>query len=210
MNRPPPRLLPVVLALLVSGQALAGPRLLPAPETPARHVRLMMSEGPSSAGRQDASPTGRRFAELGLGAVAGTALAAAAVGGVARVHGLSIPRCFKSFGCAQVGFLGVFVGFNLGASLGTYGAGQWLGGHGGYVGPLIGTVAGTMTGLALSYLFVFTFYASSAILLLSPALGLAGALIGYELSLTPPTRRRLRPLLSVSSQGGLVGLAGAF
>ena len=208
MNRVAPLLSAVVLALLVSGPALAGPRLLPVPETPTRHVRLLTSDGSSSTGRQDASPTGRRLAELGLGAVTGTAVAAAAAV-LATAHIAGSPRCIDSIDCTVSGFLGAFVGFNLGASLGTYVAGELLGGHGGYVGPLIGTVAGTTVGLGLSILFGSTFNAPEEVLLLVPALGLAGALIGYELSQTPPTRR-LRPLLSVSSRGGLVGLAGAF
>ena len=197
----------MLLALLVSGQALAGPRLAPAPEAPARHVRLLAPEEAAPAGEEDASRAGRLLAELGLGAVTGAAVA------VAAVYAVEAELCIDTYRC-PLGLLGAFVGFNLGAALGTYGAGQWLGGHGGYGSPLVGAVVGTTAGLALSFLLAINspvpFQDPSKFFLMAPALGLTGALIGYELNQTPPARR-LRPLLSVSPRGGgLVGLAGAF
>jgi hypothetical protein len=216
MTRSSPLVLLVCLALLVSGQALASPRPSLGSPAPARQVRLLTADEPQPRFLTDApAPTeegvgeggaarfGRLLAELGLGAVSGAA------GGLLGAVVLGAACGAGTAGCVLGFFAGPLLGFSLGTAVGVYGAGELLGGHGGLGGPFLGALLGTAVGLTVSLTLSSGLDLST--LFLGPAVGLVGALIGYEVSQQPPDRQRLRPLLSVSPRGGgLLGLAGSF
>jgi hypothetical protein len=110
------------------------------------------------------------------------------------------------------GWLGCFVPAYLGAAAGAIAmfpvGAWWAGDHAGGDGSLLATAGGAAAGVVVGYL-IFSSAPQSQYTGLSPlVLGVAGTLIGYELS--QRSQPLVQPLLSVSPQGAVVGLGGRF
>jgi hypothetical protein len=199
--------LPLLLSLLLLMPRLgwaaedAPLTLAPAPHALPGHPRLL--EEDFSSPERTPTPQGVRvLAELGGGLVAslGGSLAGGLLGlGLCETTGL-----FSGFlGCVVGASLGAVVGGTVGLPLGVWWVGDRLGGDGSLLATFGGMGAGFLAGALLLYSVRYDALALSPIVL-----GIAGSLIGYELSTRaqPP----LQPLLSVSPQGAVFGVGGRF
>lgn len=211
-----PRLL-LSLLFLLPGAALALPgsgipgtstppayRLLETPETPE------MQAGPSSW----RPPTALRVAvELGAGALVSVG------GGIAGAK-LGTAYCVRSGrdtgeveSCLLENLTGLWLGSSLGFALGAWGGGSLMRGRGHILLTLGGMALGLLAGAGAFQLTHGTITAFTGAALLTPYVF---SVVAYELSSAaaapppPPTVARVQPLLSVSSRGAVLGLAGSF
>ncbi len=215
---------------LASTQEPAPPEATsaPAPEQPASEQKEV--EAPQSPGHENLrlleeserpstfkarAPLGSRFlAETGLGLVGGAAGVLVGVAAGLFVGDLiddGVPNgCGGDFGtCGLVAILGTGLGAFFGMPLGAWMGGRLTGADGNYGSAVLGTLVGSVLGFLL-------LSSVPALPLLAIGPPLLGAVIGYELSVSPEPvsvalgRTRLQPLLAVSPKGSFVGLAGHF
>jgi hypothetical protein len=171
---------------------------------------------------QRGAPRGLRIlGEVGGGLVTSAALglAGALVGGLGcglfdRPSGSG----FDGLVCLVYAGLGAAVGVVLGFPLGTWWAGEALGGNGsllaslagGALGVLAGAVIVGVAGSAAAQSGGGSGLATASV----PVLGMAGCIIGYELSQRAPrgwaARGGLQPLLAFTPSTAVVGLSGHF
>jgi hypothetical protein len=124
-----------------------------------------------------------------------------------------------SWSCLGEVVIGSFLGVGLGLPLGVFWGGEVTGGNGKLYGPLLGMLAGVAAGVLVS-VALDTY---SGFFLLALPFMLGGSIVGYELTTsTAPvpravaalpvasSRPHLQPVLSFSSRGALLGLAGSF
>lgn len=184
---------------------------------------------PTLYGQDEARPSraGRWLVQslAGLGAGVGGAL----LGGLVGVAAGANDRGGDCVGAGPCGggmnlgplLLGVGIGWFGGVPLGVTLAGNARGGNGGYGWSLLGTLGGSMAAGLLGYAInPEPREGSSATGYLALLGGVAGALVGYELSNTAdrgaqrvPARTaavRLSPSASASPQGAVMGIAGTF
>jgi hypothetical protein len=114
--------------------------------------------------------------------------------------------------CLLETFTGLWLGSSLGFSLGAWGGGSLMGGHGHLLPTLGGMALGLLVGVGSFQLTQGTITPLTGAALLTPYVF---SVVAYELSSAassppPPATARLQPMLSVSSQGAVLGLAGRF
>ncbi len=190
--------------------------LLPGTGFAASSYRLLEAElpGPELEVEQPWRPPGllRVGTELAVGTVGAVGLGFAGLYGGARVCSIqgNVER-----GCLVEVLSGLWTGSSLGFALGVWGGGSLMGGRGHILPVLGGLAAGWLLGAG-------SFYLTRG--LITPAVGAAlmtpyiFSLVAYELSSaaawkkSPPRAAgaRVQPVLSFSSQGALLGLAGSF
>ncbi|MBM7115569.1 hypothetical protein [Archangium primigenium] len=104
-----------------------------------------------------------------------------------------------------------FVPFGSAVALGAYIPGQLMGGEARWAGPFLGALVGCAAGLlinaSIGYEHLGPFFMS--VLIPMPFMML-GAIIGYEVTEHGGKPRTIQPLVSFSSRGAAVGLAGTF
>ncbi|EPX57088.1 hypothetical protein D187_006842 [Cystobacter fuscus DSM 2262] len=185
--------------------------------------RLMTEEGyedDSGEPVRSGAPRGVRIlAEVGGGLVTSAALGLAGglTGGLLCLG--SANDDLDKLICLIPAGLGALVGVAVGFPLGVWWAGEAVGGNGSLLATLAGGLVGTLAGGMV--LGVAAIRASGQGGELSPLataslplLGMAGCIVGYELSQHEPrrwaARGRLQPLLAVTPSGAVLGLSGLF
>jgi len=157
------------------------------------------------------SPWGLRVgAEVGLGLLTGSL-------GIIPGAFVGALGCLTIVACVAGIVVGAELGFSVAAIAGVYAAGTALGGDGKILPVVLGTLGGLVGTIVLltSYIVPFDVVPIVAAATLPPVIG---AMVGYELSVSPEPaapavalgRTRLQPLLSVSPRGTFVGLGGHF
>ena len=168
----------------------------PTPGTAPRATVRLLDTPPADEQAKRIASDMRLLGELGIG------LATTAVGALVGAYGgISVFSMSNSL-VGPIVF--VALGAISGASVGVYGAGQLLGGDAEFTGPFVGALIGG--GLGLLGLFADGGLAG----LVAIPCALLGAIIGYESTEHGGTVRKVQPLLSYSSRGPVVGLAGTF
>jgi hypothetical protein len=153
----------------------------------------------------------RLLSEAGFGLLAGSLgmASGALVGGIAGC--ITIVACILGI----VG--GAELGFAIGVVVGVHGGGEAAGGDGKLLAVSLGTVAGVVGSIVLLTSNILpSEFVPIVLALVAPPL--MGAMVGYELSVSPEPEApavalghtRIRPLLSVSPRGAFVGLGGRF
>lgn len=215
MLRSPPPAPMILLSLLclLPGVALAqSGSALPGSSAPPTY-RLLETPEPEAAPAWKPHPVLRVAVELGAGALlsVGGGLVGAKLGGIACVRlGRDIPDAEGS--CLLETLTGLWMGSSLGFSLGAWGGGSLMGGHGHLLPTLAGMALGLLVGVGSFQLTHGIITPLTGAALLTPYVF---SVVAYELSSSafsppPPATVRLRPLLSVSSQGAVLGMGGSF
>jgi hypothetical protein len=173
-------------------------------------------------------PVPRRQAPLGL-----RILAEAAAGSVTSVAGglagglLGLGLCAASggpsdqygLGCLVAAIFGGGLGMGIGYPLGVWWGGEAIGGNGSLLLSIAGLGAGILVGGLVGALTLRIDPQGRVGGTVGGLLAVAGPILFYELSNRGPTPRRpamasarprIQPLLSVSSDGALLGLGGSF
>lgn len=190
--------------------------LLPGTGFAASSYRLLEAELPAPALESEqpwrAPGLLRVGTELALGTVGGVGLGYAGLYGGARVCSVqgNVER-----GCLVEVLTGLWTGSSLGFALGVWGGGSLMGGRGHLLPVLGGLAAGWLLGAGSFHLTRGTITPLTGAALLTPYVF---SLVAYELSSAaawkkaPPRTAiaRVQPVLSFSSQGALLGLAGTF
>ncbi|NMO23179.1 hypothetical protein HPC49_52815 [Pyxidicoccus fallax] len=196
-----------------TSEAPAGTPSVPAADAPLRQDRSPEESPPPSVSSiaEDGSGEGTRrvLTELlvgGGGVVLGTLAGEALSGG-------SFTNCGR---CEDDNHPMVRLGAGLGAGLGVYAAGSFMGGKGSFWATMTGAGLGAGTGYLLFRNSEYPIPLSSLVVLLP----LGGAIVGYEISSargddSPPSQRaeapRLIPVAGSTRDGGLLGgLVGRF
>ncbi len=186
--------------------------------------RLMTEEGDeddSGEPVRSGAPRGVRIlAEVGGGLVTSAALGIAGglTGGLLCVG--SANDDIDRLVCLIPAGLGALLGVSIGLPLGVWWAGEVVGGNGSllatFAGGLVGTIAGgVVLGVAAARASNQGGELSPLAVASLPMLGMAGCVVGYELSQQEPRRwaargGRLQPLLAVTPSGAVLGLSGLF
>ena len=228
-----PRLLPLLLSLLLAstpGRAATGRLALAsdAPHTPRTLSLLAGSEPAVTPGTQSETwhapevrterpgTVARVLAEVGMGVggVVGLGAAGAGLGALVPCHETGFLACFEG------PTIGVTLGALVGLPLGVWLGGKLAGGQGSFVSALGGMGVGLAAAFVVSLIAlpISTTAGQFAGVIGFALLPVAGAVIAYERSdteaLALPRRESarpgLRPLLAMTSGGGLIGLGGHF
>lgn len=211
----------LVATLAASGSAWAqtpfggalAPRVVPQARDREAHPEPRTETGPSpttTTATDDDGADPSRGARIAVGSVTGLAGGATLGFGLAVLMSqVSRPLSSSSEAILTIG--GGALGWTLGVSGGISLIGYAMGGHGNFGWTSLGVLAGSLPGLGVMalggekrvFLGVWT----------GVLLGVAGGVLGYELSSASGRRRaapRALPDVAVSSQGVTVGLTGAF
>lgn len=216
-----PSFLPAVMLVLsllclLPGVALAqSGSTLPGSGAPPTYRLMETPEAETaSAPAWKPHPALRVAVELGTGALVSVG------GGIAGLM-LGSTACKRSGrydpevegACVLETLTGLWLGSSLGFALGTWGGGSLMGGHGHLLLTLGGMALGLLVGVGSFQLTHGYINAVTGAALLTPYVF---SVVAYELSSSaatpspPPATVRLRPLLSVSAQGAVLGLGGSF
>lgn len=190
----------MTLLLLVPGVGFAAEDAAPTPGTDAPAPLHLVDTSVEAQAERRTHPALRVTAEVG-----GLAVTSVVMAGLGMFAGLT-------YGLDGAGY-GMFMGFMLGAPLGTWWAGSLAGGEGTLAGAFLGTGVGIIAG-ALATLAV---YNDDAKLLCYPIGAMFGAILGYEISDGAALRAKasaasasFQPVLAVSGNGAALGLSGRF
>lgn len=206
----------------------APPAPLPAAVAPAPAPVGWAPAQPTLYGQDEARPSrvGRYLVEglAGLGAGLGGAMVGGLVGiavGANDTERCAVAPCGGGMNLGPL-MAGVGIGWFGGVPLGVTLAGNARGGNGGFGWSLLGTLGGSMAAGLVGYAIdPEPGDPSNAAGYLALLGGVAGAVVGYELSNTADRDRarrvpvrtaavRLTPSASASPQGAVVGVAGTF
>lgn len=212
---PPAPMLVLSLLCLLPGVALAQSDA-PLPGTGASPSYRLLETPEAEAASVPAwkpHPALRVAVELGTGALV-------SVGGGLAGAKLGLTLCERSGrgtgeaeSCLLQNLTGLWLGSSLGFALGAWGGGSLMGGRGHLLLTLGGMALGLLVGAGSFQLTHGVITPLTGAALLTPYVF---SVVAYELSssaATPPpplATVRLRPLLSVSTQGTVLGLGGSF